>query len=565
MKKLLAVILALSLILCTSLPLAVSADEEMNVTSAVTPNNIPENPFSGGGTDFEGSDGSKTTVYDNGSMKTEYADGTKQGIDFNGNLYKEDKDGTQTLTEMNGNTHVISPDGTEVHSAPDGTKTTYYPDGTAENIDATGLITKHDENGDIVSMGYKDGEVVEFSDGLPTEGKTVIKGPNGEKLTIEIKDDDEKGTSHVEIKSEGNGKSWNFTLNDDGTTSSINVKDSDGNTSSITESDNGGEMHYESADKKNGFDAAYGGTIESTSISVTDNGEKHNLISSSQNDDGSYDLVIGEPSEEDIRITYRSDGAGGMDSFTMQDKGGFYWHVGTDGQEYREANGNGYKLDANGNPVWYKLNDEKGNSLLSYENGAIRYSDPDDPSKFFTIESDENGNPLVMKTSDGDVVEWKDGAVYKNGEIIKEPKIEEVIDADGDGMPEQVNLTDRGTPMSIENIAGAYTNSGNSYYYGVTSEWEEVWMSAPENTVIEVSITGENTFNILNTATGKNSPIDLTYDPSTGRAHGEYKPEGIRVPAVYDAAFTDMGDGHISLNIITNWGDTPMLDFHGIK
>ena len=195
----------------------------------------------------------------------------------------------------------------------------------------------------------------------------------------------------------------------------------------------------------------------------------------------------------------------------------------------------------------------------------MRFEDPNHPGTFYDATLDKDGNPVSMTGSNGDVIEWKDGAIYKNGELFKEQKVEEIIDADGDGMPEMVNLTDKGTPVPFENIGGAYTNSGNSYYYGVSSEWKDVWLEAPAGTVIEVNVTGENTFNILNTATGKNSPVDLTYDPATGRAHGEYKPEGIKVPAVYDAAFTDTGDGHIRLNIITNWGDTPMLDFHGVK
>ena len=152
----------------------------------------------------------------------------------------------------------------------------------------------------------------------------------------------------------------------------------------------------------------------------------------------------------------------------------------------------------------------------------MRFEDPNHAGTFYDATLDKDGNPVSMTGSNGDVIEWKDGAIYKNGELFKEQKVEEIIDADGDGMPEMVNLTDKGTPVPFENIGGAYTNSGNSYYYGVSSDWKDVWLEAPAETVIEVNVTGENTFNILNTATGKNSPVDLTYDPATGRAHGEY-------------------------------------------
>ena len=190
------------------------------------------------------------------------------------------------------------------------------------------------------------------------------------------------------------------------------------------------------------------------------------------------------------------------------------------------------------------------------------------------FEPDENINVLYGENGHGktNIIEsiWlftgcNSFRTRKNGELIKEKKIEEIIDADGDGMPEQVNLTDTGMPMPTENIGGSYANSGGSFYYGVNSEWKEVWIPASEDTTLDVNITGENTFNIFNSATGKTSPIDLVYDPSTGKAHGEYKPNGIKIPVVYDAAFTANDDGHISINIITNWGDTPMLDFHGVK
>lgn len=569
MKKLLSIVLVLSFALCIAMPSLTVAADGLNITSAAISGNVPENPFSGNGTDFEGTDGSKTTVYDNGSMKTEYADGTKQGIDFNGNLYKEEKDGTQTLTEINGNMHTIYPDGKEIHTSPGGTKTTYYPDGTSANLDETGVLTKHDANGDIVSMGFEGGETIDFIDGFPPEGKNTVKGPNGEKLTIDSKDDEEKGTSHTEIKAEGNGRSWSANINDDGTTLSMDIKHSDGSSMTMEQKDDEFKAHMETSDKKDGFDIYANGRLEDMKMTVTIDGKENNIISSEKNEDGSYRLFVGDKSDDSMKITVFPTEDGDMDNygFTVEGEDGWLYHRGSDGEEFNDGNGSGFKVDAEGNPVWANVKDENGNTVFSIEDGItkMRFEDPNDLSKYYDAVIDKDGNPISMVDWKGNIVEWKDGAIYKNGELIKEQKIEEIIDADGDGMPEQVNLTDKGTPMPIENIGGSYVNSGESFYYGVNSDWKEVWISAPEGTILDVNITGENTFNIFNNTTGKASPIDLVYDPSTGKAHGEYKPDGIKTPAIYDAAFTDNGDGHISINIVTNWGDTPMLDFHGVK
>lgn len=88
-RKVLCILLAFTFVfMCLLLAYAANEDEE--------------NPFSGGYSEYRGSDGSVTKVYDNGSVSTEYSDGTKAAIDYNGCRYTKGNDGTQTVYDIDG-------------------------------------------------------------------------------------------------------------------------------------------------------------------------------------------------------------------------------------------------------------------------------------------------------------------------------------------------------------------------------------------------------------------------------------------------------------------------------
>lgn len=100
--------------------------------------------------------------------------------------------------------------------------------------------------------------------------------------------------------------------------------------------------------------------------------------------------------------------------------------------------------------IWANVKDENGNPVFSIEDGItkMRFEDPNDSSRYYDAVIDKDGNPISMVDWKGNIVEWKDGVIYKNGELIKEQKIEEIIDADGNGHISINSITNWGdTPM----------------------------------------------------------------------------------------------------------------------
>ena len=573
MRKALTFVLALILVFSLLAPAAL-ADDGMTVTSSLdSSEEVPADAFDGNSTEFKGEDGSMTYVYDNGSMKTDYADGTAEGIDYKGNLYKSLPDGTIVSTLMNGDVVTIYPDGKAVTAYPSGSTETEYPDGSTETKGITGVITKRDVNGKIVSMGFENGQVIEFTDGLPPKGESSVEGDNGEKLRLVIKDDEE-----YSFFAEGNGLRGEVTHKIDENGASTYIRTLDGDEYKNYENDDGtikttsiasgdGRFRFEESFDLNDPEHMFRQT-------VTENGETQTTTGGLY-EDGSLKVLV---NEIEIIAFPTEDGELDMEKgMTVNNTAtGDYAHFGTNGIEIKNADGTGINIDKDGNILWANIVDENGKEVLSSDGQHLRFTDPE-TGESMTVEKDENGQFNKVKLPNGDTYEIApDGTITKNGEKFElpapkpeEPPEERYNDYSGleEGeLPLNIQLTDKGTPLPLSEIVGIYVNSGGSYTYGVTANWKDTWKPVEEGVFVEIYATGDNTINLTVSSTGKSADYDLTYDPATGRASLRYKIDGMKAEAIYEMAFTDLGKGAVRLNMISSIDDDwPMLDFHGVK
>ena len=482
MKRLLTVFLALVMMLGVT-GVTVFAEEDMAVVS-VQSKDIPDDPFSGEAERFEGGDGSVTYVYENGSMKTEYADGTKQGIDYEGNLYKEEKDGTQTLTKM------------------DGSRETIRPDGTSESKDITGLVTVTNADGDVVSMGYENGEKIKFTDGLPPEGESTIAGPNGESLTIKNVSNEDGGNAEFSITAEGNGKSYGVSMGGDEENSEVHIKWPDGTEGSMNENEDGtGAISLKLND----------GTGMSADITA----------------DGVNMRINTDGLNMDVTI----DGNGGSCYTFENTKTGDSSSYGSDGSmNIRNADGTGIQIDGSGQCVWANIKDENGIQLLKVDGDKYEYADPDDPSRKLVIEMDEDGNVKSVETPEGDIVEFlEDGSILKNGEVLRdlinaeEPEDTEDTSAQKETGDTQEPTDDSSSEDEAQELIDADGESGLSasrvagtYYLTGTYTWVSDSESGTEtdDLTMTVSATGDTRLEFID----EGESLSADYDPETGKA-----------------------------------------------
>ena len=92
---------------------------------------LPEDPFSGSYTEFDGKDGTKTRVYENGGVMTKYKDGSETSVDYQGNCYTTAPDGSYSVRTADGCSATAYSDGRQSWTTPDGKTTTVNPDGSS--------------------------------------------------------------------------------------------------------------------------------------------------------------------------------------------------------------------------------------------------------------------------------------------------------------------------------------------------------------------------------------------------------------------------------------------------
>ena len=188
---------------------AVSAEDGNDVSDRL--DKLPDDPFSGGYTEYEGKDGSRTLVYDNGGVMTKNPDGSSSGVDFLGNQYQIASDESYTVRTPDGYSATEYADGRKSWTTPDGATTNVNTDGSYTETLPTGLVKEYDSDAGLIGIGFVGGdariganEYGEYKDGR-------ITGPNG--AYMEVSD----GGSSVKILTP-DGTS--YTVSDEGTADS---------------------------------------------------------------------------------------------------------------------------------------------------------------------------------------------------------------------------------------------------------------------------------------------------------------------------------------------------------
>ncbi len=213
-----------------------------------------EDLFSGNAQVFEGADGSRTEIFDNGSMRTTYPDGRKEGLDKDGNHFEEAKDGTVTFRTIDGGYGTKRPDGSGEGYYPDGSSEIYHADGTHTEYDAeTGLTLTYDKDDKWTGVSLDEEHKIEFYDetGDMKEGSYSLTDKTGRTITY---------THEKEPYEDGDGEYMKeFSLNvtdkngqrlggvswarDEEGNETLDIKGADGLSITRVETDDGYDIH----------------------------------------------------------------------------------------------------------------------------------------------------------------------------------------------------------------------------------------------------------------------------------------------------------------------------------
>ncbi|MCQ2355050.1 MAG: T-complex 10 C-terminal domain-containing protein, partial [Clostridia bacterium] len=195
--------------------------------------NLPDAPFSGNYSEFEGKDGSKTRVYDNGGVMTKYKDGSTTSVDYEGNRYSTAPDGSYTVRTRDGSSATEHADGRKSWTTPDGMTTTVNPDGSSSETFSNGLTKEYDTEGGLVGVGFVGSDERIGADEYGDYKDGRIEGPNG--ASMEVSD----GGNTVKIVTP-DGTRYEYTSTGiadsaDGNKEITTITKPDGSTASVTE------------------------------------------------------------------------------------------------------------------------------------------------------------------------------------------------------------------------------------------------------------------------------------------------------------------------------------------
>ena len=303
-----------------------------------------ENPFSGEFSEYRGSDGSVTKVYDNGSVTTEYSDGTKAAVDYNGCRYTKDNDGTQTVYDIDGTVAKEYPDGTQELLNPDGTTEKYFTDGSSITEFTSGLCEKTNPDG-TSAMYFEGGEGMLKNDGSGYEYGT-ISGPNGEILS--------SGAKGIDMISK-EGTKYNCSYNEDGE-DTVKIERTDG-TGFETFADGTGVYKIDGAEAKVDLGGNMYWTFEDGGNATFTNGVMKITAT-----DGSYQI-------KDSKSEY-------FETFNAQN--GSHMVINNDGEvEKLKLNADGFKFDYSDGKLNLLQDDESGLIIVMSGDGSGKVFSPD--------------------------------------------------------------------------------------------------------------------------------------------------------------------------------------------
>ena len=368
MKKYISTLLAFFMVfslITVFYPASIFAEEDDDIGK-----NIPEDAFDGNFKEVKGSDGSVTSVFDNGSVITEYKDGSKTGVDYKGNQYSKDKDGNQTIRSTDGYTATEYKDGRKSLTEPNGKTTTINPDGSFSESYRTGLTNYYNSDGGLTGIGITGGEsrIETDENGYYKNGE--ITGPNGTNL--KVTDDGIEFTN-------SEGTVYNHKDLGDKQTILINKKD--------------------------------GSRCEVTTTTTWANGKK------TENTDYTLTESNGNRWDSILNISYDKNGNpifsnNNVSQFTGADGSTFWVDNNSKAVEYKDKNGNSMITDINGNLIEYK--DGKNSWNINYdENGNISSADITYP----------DGGKLIKKPDGTTTMTLPDGTKYESdgkGNVTKD-------------------------------------------------------------------------------------------------------------------------------------------------
>ena len=390
MKKTLKLILSVLLacfLLFGMFPERIMAEKEDS--SGEGADSIPEDAFDGDFVEFEGDDGSKTQVFDNGSVITVYSDGSKEGFDYAGNHYVKGADGVNTIKLTDGTIATEYPDGRQSFTEPDGKTTTIYPDGRfSESFSSVGMTMDYDADAKLIGVGFTDDDqrIGTDEDGSYLNGE--IRGKNGEML--KITDDG----MHVVT---ADGKVADCKM--DGNTTHLSINHPDGSTA----------KYETTVTWKKGPNGEMQKVEETTGNITHPDGSSYDVNKSVTYDENGNPIFSGNNAEQ----------------WTSSD-GQIFWNDGNSRAfEYRDPNtGEVMCVDSNGNLTqlvsdqvkWEATYDENRNIVslnTVFDDGATLTVNPDGTTTFVT----PDGTSFV--SDEGNV--WKDGVqIKKDGKPLPE-------------------------------------------------------------------------------------------------------------------------------------------------
>ena len=540
MRKVIA--LFLTVIMITALVPTIPAFAEDNEDSFDRWNraldNIPDDSFSGEHTVRENPDGSKTYVYENGSVSTEYADGTQEGVDYKGNQHFMDKDENVTVKFPDGTTFAKHTDGKVSYTETDGKTTTINPDqSTTETFSRTGIIKEYDSDGHLTGVGFagSDERIPTDEYGDVQSGK--VTGPDGRELEIKYTDDGVE--AHLDY---GNGKTLDY------------------EEKGIADSNEGCTETY----KISGSDEFNGSWSTNTKIIREDGvatGKSVTVIGQMTDaDNGSiveyagninYD-TDGNPVSSDTNVVQLT----GADGTTLWKDGNCeaWGYENPNNGEYVsvDKDGNLTKMNMGGKTfeAEYDESGEVKTAKLTAESGAEMIVNPDGSAKVIlpdgtVYESDGKGNVYKNGEQIKKDGEWVEG--YDPAEDTGEPDDTDEPD-DEPNPPEPTETPDTDEGFTPTRVAGTYKVSGTSKYvfynnpeYNGSEHMEvELIIKAEGKNMISMSIESE-----------KYGPAEL--DPETGKCtiHGD---DGL----VIKLTFTQKGE-KLSIKMTFNM---PLEDGH---
>lgn len=470
MKKTLAILLAVALTvsLCS---MAVSAAE------------VPDDAFDGGCATFEGSDGSKTSVYDNGCVMTEYPDGTKTGVDYNGNEHQITADGTYAVKAADGTVATEYADGTRTVTTPSGSTTTYNTDGTStETSAAFGTVIEYDAEGKATSIGFVGSEerIKTDDDGCYESG--TITGPNGATMSI---------TENGITMTAPDGKTVDYSYSSEKESTVINRPD-------------GTSISMES----------------NVSWTTDDSGSRVKVVESSTH----MDLADGGTYDGENTLHYDENGslvasAKNVEQFTDTD-GSYWWNDrNSSATSYRDANGNAFITDKNGNLE--RMKTDQIDCTITYDEDGNVYTADITFADGTTVVQAADGRREVILPEGGYVIDTDgtmtatDGTPTLSSELVYEYNYtgttsgsyftDSAID-----VPADVSVPTSGWVPSVREIVGTYSFTGTNYFLNETQTWTYTFSADPEWPQ-KMTITDIGEWD-----GGYDESYDGSYDPTTG-------------------------------------------------